>query len=186
MENYKEIREWEHIKFMEPDQALELIMDEFGEELKRFIFTYTKNLEQAEDITQEVFVNVYLKLHTFNGNSSLRTWIYSIAINKCKDFFKSWYFRRVSFMGNFLETNAKPVHSPEEIVTIQAENLEFINRILSLPLKYREILILFYYKEFTVQEISQILNLGENTIKSRMHRGRKMLQKILSSDGVKL
>lgn len=177
MENYKEIREWANIQGTDADQALELIMDEYGEEIKRFIFTYTKNLEQAEDITQEVFVNVYLKLHAFNGISSLRTWIYSIAINKCKDFFKSWYFRKVGFIGNFLETNARPVRSPEEIVTTQAENLEFIKQILSLPLKYREILILFYYKEFSIQEISQILNLGENTIKSRMHRGRKRLSK---------
>jgi RNA polymerase sigma-70 factor, ECF subfamily len=186
MENYIEKRDWAHIQMMDPDQALEWILDEFGEELKRFIFTYTKNLEQAEDITQEVFVTVYLKLHTFSGNSSLRTWIYSIAINKCKDYFKSWHFRKVSFIGNLIDMNPKSTQSPEEIVTTQAENLEFIKKILSLPVKYREILLLFYYKEFSVQEISQILNLGENTIKSRMHRGREKLQQILSSDGVKL
>lgn len=188
MENNFEKHEFKGIgiQYMEPDEALEWIMDEYGEEIKRLIFTYTRNLEQAEDITQEVFVSVYLNLHTFNGHSSLKTWIYSIAINKCKDLFKSWYFRKVSFIGEFLETNRNAAESPEEIVTNQTESLEFLKLILSLPIKYREILMLFYYKEFSINEILEILNVSENTVKSRLYRGRKKLKQMMSDNGVKI
>ncbi|MFD2444585.1 sigma-70 family RNA polymerase sigma factor [Bacillus sp. CGMCC 1.16607] len=169
---------WSYIHTMEADKALELIMDEYGEEIKRFIFTYTKNAITAEDITQEVFVNVYLKLHSFNGHSSIKTWMYSIAINKCKDFFKSWHYRKVRLFGNENEPNMIHFHSPEAIVTLNDESVEMIKKILGLPLKYREILLLFYYREFSIQEISQILSISENTAKSRLHRGRKKLKDV--------
>lgn len=182
MGNYQEEQQYSkwcnNIQTMDPDNALEFVMDEYGEELKRFIYTYTKNHTQAEDITQEVFVNVYLKLHTFNGHSSLRTWMYSIALNKCKDYFKSWHYRKVQFMGAFVESNLTHFRSPEEIVTIHAESLEMIKRILALPVKYREILLLFYYREFSLQEIMQILDISESTAKSRLHRGRKKLKDV--------
>jgi RNA polymerase sigma-70 factor, ECF subfamily len=172
---------------MEPGRALELIMDEYGEELKRFIFTYTKNLSLTEDITQEVFVSVYLKLSQFSGQSSLRTWIYSIAINKCKDYFRSWHYRKVRFMGKYIVSDMTHFQSPEQIVTIQEENLELIEQILTLPMKYREILLLFYYKEFSLQEIGELLRIGEGAVKSRLHRARKKLKTVFINDnGVEL
>jgi RNA polymerase sigma-70 factor, ECF subfamily len=181
MESYREephFNKFTSIHVMDPDHALELIMNEYGEEIKRFIFTYTKNRSLAEDLTQEVFVNVYLKLHTFNEQSTLRTWIYSIAINKCKDYFKSWYYKKVRIFGSLTETNSGYVRSPEEMATLQAESIEMIERILSLPIKYREVLLLYYYREFSLQEIMEILDISESTAKSRLHRGRKKLKEV--------
>jgi RNA polymerase sigma-70 factor, ECF subfamily len=171
-------RQLSTIHLMEPNKALEIIMDIYGEEIKRFIFSYTKNSAQAEDITQEVFVNVFLKLHTFNGNSSLRTWIYSIAINKCKDYFKSWHYRKVQFFGQFTEQDMTHFQSPERIVTLRAESTVLIKQVLSLPLKYREILLLYYYREFSLHEICELLEISETTAKSRLHRGRKKLKDV--------
>jgi RNA polymerase sigma-70 factor, ECF subfamily len=173
-----QVDKWSNVQLLDPDKALELIMDDFGEEIKRFIYTYTKNTTQAEDLTQEVFVNVYLKLNSYNGNSSLKTWLYSIAINKCKDYFKSWHYRKVQFMDTFTESNNTYFQSPEEIVALQAESVELVEKVLVLPIKYREILLLFYYREFSIQEIMQILNINENTAKSRLHRGRQKLKDI--------
>jgi RNA polymerase sigma-70 factor, ECF subfamily len=165
-----------NIHLLEPNKALEVIMDAYGEEIKRFIYSYTKNATQAEDLTQEVFVNVFLKLHTFNGNSTLRTWIYSIAINKCKDYFKSWHYRKVQFIGHFREQTITHYQSPEQIFSHKTESITLIKQILTLPLKYREILLLYYYRDFTLQEICGLLSISENTAKSRLHRGRTKLK----------
>ncbi|MHC0037619.1 sigma-70 family RNA polymerase sigma factor [Pseudoneobacillus sp. C159] len=167
---------------MEPARALEWMMDEYGEGVKRFIFTYTKNATLAEDLTQEVFVNVYLKIDTFSGKSSLRTWIYSIAVNKCKDYFKSWHYRKIRLMGSFLETNMITLRSPEKMVAMEEDRVELIEQILALPLKYREVLLLFYYKEFSIEEIGELLGIGEATVKTRLRRARQKLKTVLDHE----
>nr|WP_231620668.1 sigma factor [Fictibacillus sp. 7GRE50] len=58
----------------------------YGEEIKRLVYTFVKNWQQAEDITQDVYIALYTKLDTFRGESTLKSWIYTIAINKSKDF----------------------------------------------------------------------------------------------------
>nr|WP_285876789.1 sigma factor [Fictibacillus phosphorivorans] len=55
-------------------------MKTYGEEIKRLVYTFVKNWQSAEDITQDVFVTLYTKLDTFRGDSAIRSWIYSIAI----------------------------------------------------------------------------------------------------------
>lgn len=77
------------------EDALETIMNEYGTEIKRFIYSYIKNESDADDVTQDVFVTVYQKLDTFRGESTLRSWIYSIAINKSKDYLRSWKSRNL-------------------------------------------------------------------------------------------
>jgi RNA polymerase sigma-70 factor, ECF subfamily len=167
---------------MEPALALEWLMDEYGEGVKRFIFTYTKNAALSEDLTQEVFVNVYLKLDTYSGKSSLKTWIYSIAVNKCKDYFKSWHYRKIRLKGSILEFNMSTFRSPEKMVAIQEDTSELIEQILALPIKYREVLLLFYYKEFSIEEIGDLLGIGEATVKTRLHRARQKLKTVLENE----
>ena len=85
------------------DQRIELLMDQYGEEIKRLVYTYVKDHSAAEDVTQEIFITVYLKLDSFAGKSSVKTWIYSIAINKCKDYLKSWHVRKMTVQENIKE-----------------------------------------------------------------------------------
>ena len=77
----------------------EVLMDEImtrhGQDILRLVYSYVSNKEVAEDLTQDIFVKCYKALHTYNGKSTLRTWLWRIAINHCKDFLKSWYNRNV-------------------------------------------------------------------------------------------
>jgi RNA polymerase sigma-70 factor, ECF subfamily len=166
----------EEILKMDREEAIEVIMIEYGDSIKRLVYTYIKDYSLTEDFTQEIFLTVYLKLDTFAGRSSLKTWVYTIAINKCKDYLRSWHFRKMNVSNSILDFIGTS-KGPENEVIAQADRSELISELLKLPVKYREVMILFYYKEFSLQEISTVLNISEGSVKVRLHRGREGLKK---------
>ena len=161
------------------DQQIELIMDQYGEEIKRLAYTYVKDHSTAEDITQEIFISVYLKLNSFAGRSSVKTWIYSIAINKCKDHLRSWHVRKISVQENikeFLRTNR---HGPDHETIDKMDSEQIVDQVLQLSIKYREVILFYYYKNLSIKEVSAILGISDSTVKVRLHRGREKLKKPL-------
>jgi RNA polymerase sigma-70 factor, ECF subfamily len=82
--------------FSSKDDILIYLMNEYGTMVKRLAFSYVKDTSLAEDIAQEVFISTYKNLDSFKGESSYKTWIYRIAINRSKDMVKSKAFRMVS------------------------------------------------------------------------------------------
>ena len=79
------------------EEILEEIMITYGDELTRLAYTYVKDIETAKDVVQSVFLKCYTHLRTFRGDSKLKTWLYRIPINKCKDYLRSSYFKRLNF-----------------------------------------------------------------------------------------
>ncbi|MRH41801.1 sigma-70 family RNA polymerase sigma factor [Aquibacillus halophilus] len=164
----------------DPTRVIEMIMDQYGEEIKRLVFTYVKNTADADDVTQEVFLTVYRKLHTFQGKSSIRSWIYSIAINKSKDYLRSWKVRNDKLRDKLINFNqvARTTETVEDSFEQSVSN-ELLERVLSLPVKYREVIILFYFKDLTVVEIGNSLELKQTTVRTRLNRGRDRLKNLL-------
>ncbi|MEH7245407.1 sigma-70 family RNA polymerase sigma factor [Neobacillus niacini] len=166
-----------------PTETLESIMNEYGSEIKRLVYSYIKNPCDADDVTQEVFVTVYRKLHTFKGKSTLRSWVYAIAINKCKDYLRNWKVRNIMLKGRleqYLKTTDYP-NTPEQHILGKIEEKQLLNQVLSLPIKYREVIILFYFVEFSVNEIADSLSINQNTVRTRLNRGRRKLKNIIES-----
>ncbi|HEY4552969.1 MAG TPA: sigma-70 family RNA polymerase sigma factor [Bacillaceae bacterium] len=161
------------------DERIESIMNDYGEEIKRLVYTYVKSHSAAEDITQEVFLTVYLKLDTFTGKSSLKTWVYSIAINKSKDYLRSWHVKKVTYKESILELLKSSKQGPDHETMAKMSREEIAHKVLELPIKYREVILLFYYKSLSIQEVSAVLGISENTVKIRLHRGREKLRKPL-------
>src|SRR5690625_7125884 len=92
-ESYRLSKQDKVITNLDKNQAIEVIMNRYGNEIRRLIFTYVKNKADTDDVAQEVFVTVYKNLHTFQKRSSLKSWIYSISVNKSKDHLRSWKMR---------------------------------------------------------------------------------------------
>ncbi|MBS3679041.1 sigma-70 family RNA polymerase sigma factor [Ornithinibacillus massiliensis] len=168
-----------------PTLAIETIMDTYGDEIKRLVFAYMKNSADTDDVTQEVFVTIYQKLNTFQGNSSLRSWIYSIAINKCKDHLRSWQSRNKRLKEKLISSSQsmKTVELTPEEMTLQKDNSsELFQKVMDLPIKYREVIILFYFKDLSTKEIAKVLAMNEATVRTRLNRGRIKLKECLSSE----
>ncbi|MED3554318.1 sigma-70 family RNA polymerase sigma factor [Cytobacillus praedii] len=164
------------------DAVIEDLMTEYGTELTSLAFSYVKDYAQAKDIVQNVFISCYQNLHKFKGESSVKTWLYRITINQCKDYLKSSYFSRI-FSFAKLEKEEQQELNPEANLLNKDRDTQVKKIVLSLSPKYKEIIFLYYYKDFSVEEISTILKVSANTVKTRLARGRGRLKKLLEEEG---
>lgn len=165
------------------EEKLEWLMNEYGGNVARLAFTYMKQKQLAEDIAQEVFIKCYENLDNFRYEASYRTWLYRITVNLCKDKLRSWSFRNLVLTEIFSKT--KSINSSPEMEIISLEDKQLISeKILSLPVKYREVVILYYYEEMSYNQISDLLNISLQTIKSRLHRARLLLKTSLEGSKI--
>lgn len=160
------------------DERLRWLMDEYGQDVTRLAYTYTKQKPLAEDIAQEVFIKCYENLDKFRNESTYKTWLYRITVNLCKDRLRSWSFKNIVLTEFFVKTKSTD-KSPEIEMVGKEEGRILSEKILSLPVKYREVIMLYYYEEMTYHQISECLNVSLQTIKSRLHRARLLLKKLL-------
>jgi RNA polymerase sigma factor (sigma-70 family) len=161
------------------DAWFEKIMDEYGDRLTKLSYNYTKDWSLAEDIVQDVFITCYKEYENFDKIVSYKAWIFRITINKCKDLLKSSIFKRVVTNSNLLLLNKSSELSPEMSIIKSSEEEFLATCVLLLPIKYREVITLYYYEELSIEEISEILKINRNTIKTRLNRARMKLKALM-------
>lgn len=157
---------------------IETLIRQYGNDVLRTAYMYVRDLNTAEDIFQEVFIKVNQKLSTFEGNSSIKTWIIRITINTCKDYLKSAWNKRVVPMMEYQEDMIVSESDYDDVE--KKDTRELIRKtVLSLPAKYKDIVICVYFQDMTVTEAANALNIAEGTAKSRLSRARQKLKSIL-------
>lgn len=154
---------------------LEHLMREYGNDVLRTAYLYVKDLSSAEDIFQEVFLKVNQYLHTFEEQSSVKTWIIRITINLCKDYIKSAYQRKVVPMMEFKEDT---LISEDIYGDIEKEETKqtVTDAVLQLPEHYKEVVLCVYYQEMSIHETAKSLHIPEGTVKSRLARAKEKLR----------
>ncbi|WP_235885831.1 RNA polymerase sigma factor [Paenibacillus cymbidii] len=154
---------------------LHRMMTAYGDDVRKYAYAITRNREQSKDIAQEVFLKAFRSVGSFKGQSSLKTWLFAITRNLAINELKSGYVRRIVLFGwvkpqeseRSAETNYFAEQSVREIRAI----------VMSLPTKLREVLLLTLEHELTMNEIATLMNVSEGTVKSRLHRARKIVGK---------
>ncbi|MFC5465967.1 sigma-70 family RNA polymerase sigma factor [Lederbergia graminis] len=159
------------------DALLHQIMMKYGTELKQIAYLYVNDRAECEDIIQEVFIAFYQHLDKFRHEASYKTWLIRITINKCKDHHKRWSIKNLIYKSEIRPVNASP--SSENEFIQQQHSKEIIEQVASLSPKYKEVIILFYFQDLSMREISEVLNISINTVKSRLLRGKEALQQKL-------
>ena len=157
----------------EKDYILEKIMIEYGNELVRLAFSYVKDVEIAKDMVQNTFIKCYKNLDSFRFDAQVKTWLYRITINECKDYLKSWNYRMVQVKSFINETTKSILPSTEKAVIDKYSNEEIKDTIFSLPKVYREVVYLYYYDSLSTEEIANVLDLPVNTVKTRLRRAKQ-------------
>lgn len=155
---------------------IESIMKEHTKHLLRLAYFYTKNHQSAEDIVQDVFIQFFNSSYVENG--TMRAYLSRMTINKSKDYLKSWHYRKMQ-LADFFDDKPKVA---KDGVIIKDERAAIGTAILSLHLKYREPIILYYYEELTLIEISHVMKLPINTIKTRLKRAKEQLRPLLEDE----
>jgi RNA polymerase sigma-70 factor, ECF subfamily len=153
------------------------LMDTYKERIYWHIRRLVVSHEDAEDILQETFINVYRYSNTFKGDSRLFTWIYRIATNECTKHFRQ-NKKRMTYT----------VKINEEMTVEQTGNdadqsdailIKFQNAILQLPEKQRLVFNMRYYDELSYEDIGQILNSSVNTLKTNYHYASEKIKQYL-------
>lgn len=156
-------------RFYGGENYIQNMIEKYSDMILRISYTYMKNFSDSEDITQEVFIKLLEKQPSFQSSDQEKAWLIRVTINLCKDKLKSsWLKKTTTLEGDFSE--------------ITKEDNELIEMVLSLPLKYRSILLLFYYDDYSISQISSIVNLKESTVGSQLSRARKLLKIKLKED----
>jgi len=144
-----------------------------------------ENPSDAADVLQDVFIKVFRKIGQFHGESSLKTWIYRIAVHEASNHRRSWLrrFRREPFSldEDRYGHGASPAQTDTPYGDLeQAERQQVVRRALaSLAQPYRAVVVLREIEELSYEEIAQVLGLAEGTVKSRLKRGRELLRRKL-------
>jgi RNA polymerase sigma-70 factor, ECF subfamily len=154
----------------------------YGQDILKLVMQYVHNNTIAEDLTQEIFEKCYKALPAFQYESSLKTWLWRIAINHTKDYLKSWYARNVETKEHFIFEQVQSHDQVEQQVIQQQQDTELAYAVSSLSVKYREAIYLCYYEELSMKEIAQILQLNENTVRTRLRKAKQLLKKILECE----
>jgi len=149
-----------------PREDIDRTIEEYSNTIYKVAFSYTKDKTISEDILQDVLIKFMTDSTSFHGEEHKKAWLIRVTINECKKFFRSiWNRRRIPLEDLY------PFHDPEKHDVFYA--------VMDLPKKYRLIIHLYYYEDLSIREISNVLNMNENTIRSLLYRGRKMLKDIM-------
>lgn len=176
MNGLKQLAVTDESMLLEREEIIDQLMQEYSDDILHLVYTYVKNRTTAEDLTQEIFLKCYEKLNQFNQQSTIKTWVYRIASNHCKDYLRSWHYRKITLSDKILDyIPSKSKQVEEEIIANSEENI-LSNAVMNLPLKYREIVFLHYYEELSLAEISKITTVNINTIKTRLKRAKELLK----------
>lgn len=162
------------------EEAFEVLIEKYGDKILRLCFLMLKDKCLAEDVAQEIFIQIYKCIFKFKNKSCLYTWIYRIAINKCRDQLK----KKNEYVNFDEEINKKSRENVEDEVLSSITGEMIKDKIMKLKPIYREVLILYYYHQLSIKEICEVLNDKENTVKSRLKRGREILKEVLIKEGL--
>ncbi|WP_378954203.1 RNA polymerase sigma factor [Pelosinus sp. sgz500959] len=168
------------------ERALKVFIDEYQTRLYSIAYQMLGNHDDAMDALQEILIQVYRSLPTFKGQSSLYTWVYRLSSNVCLNFRtkRSRRSQQIEFDESLLQSVMLPVERPNEDPDKMCESKykQFLVQqgILKLPETQRMIIVLHDIEGLSVPESAGILNITVNVAKSRLHRAREALRKIIS------
>lgn len=187
-ENQLELRLVEQAKNGSESAFIQLI-EHYKDKIYYLGLRMLRSAQDAEDVAQETFLRVYTNLHRFDTQHRFSTWIYRIASNLCIDRIRKkkpqhsldeplgeddggqdWYSRQ---SGN------EP--TPEESLIALETRTRVLDALEHLPAHYKAVIVLRYFHDLSLAEIGEVLSLPVTTVKTRVHRGREALRRILSS-----
>lgn len=150
------------------------VVEKYANNVYKIALSYCKNKYDAEDILQNVFVKLFQIEQDFESDEHIRNWLIRVTINSCKDFCKSFWKKH---MVGIDEIRQGYVY---EFST--AEKSDLYENVMRLPQKYRAVIHLYYYEDYSIKEISEILGIKETTVQTQLARARVKLENILKEE----
>ena len=153
-------------------QPVQELIERYQGNLFVAAFQICKNREDAEDVVQDTFLQYHLNKKEYESEEHVRAWLLRVAINKAKNVNLTFWRRNKQSLEDYME----------DLTFETKEDSDLFEAVLDLPEKYRMVIHLFYYEDYSVKEIAGVLKVNESNVKARLSRGRKMLKEALKEE----
>ena len=170
-QNMVEKEEWEaRMRQAETNGRAEMILTRFGDSILRYAYTYLHNMSDAEEVLQDTLVQFLKTAPEFESENHEKAWLLRVAANLSKNRIRYNKLRETDELN-------------DELVAEEREDLSFVwEAVKSLPVKYREVIHLFYHEGYQTAQIAKVLGRNESTVRSDLRRGRKKLKEVLKGE----
>lgn len=158
---------------MRSEREMAEAIQRYGDTVRRLCMVHLKNYADTEDIFQTVFLKYALTSVSFDSDEHEKAWLIRVTLNACKDLLKSIFRSRTVSLDELVEQPAQ----------LSGDHREVLEAVLSLPARYRDVVYLHYYEEYTAPEIARILGKNVNTVYTRLTRAKGLLREKLGGDG---
>ncbi len=157
---------------MRSEEAVNRAIEQYSDTVRRLCMIHLKNYADTEDIFQTVFLKYVLSSVSFENDEHEKAWFIRVTINACKDLLKNFFRSRTISLDSVMEQPAE----------LSPDYREVLEAVFSLPQKYRDVVYLHYFEDYTAPEISRILGKNVNTIYTLLNRSRQVLREKLGGD----
>ena len=157
----------------------EELYEKYADDVLRVSFFYLGDRQQAEDVTQDVFVRLLTHAPDLEEGRE-KAWLLKVALNRCRDLWRGSWVKRVVLGSPAMELAPAPDQMEDRL-----ERQELMAAIRRLPADFRDVILLHYYQGYGIAEIAEMLKVPEGTISSRLSRARKKLEDILKESGTR-
>lgn len=155
---------------MDARETLDALMRQHGSRLLRLCAMNLRDASLAQDAVQDTFLKAFRQFHRFRGDADALTWLTAIAINVCRDYRRSAWFRHVDRRVDALPEQAANFPFPDNTV---------ITAVAKLPDKYREVILLRYYQDMKQKDVAAALGLTERAVRQRLTKANAILREEL-------
>ena len=145
--------------------------EKYMDTIYRVAYSWTKNSDDANDVTQDVLLQLYKTTKEFTSDSHLKNWLIKVTVNQCKMLFRSPW-RKMEDIGEYADT----------LGFEEKSHLDLFRAVMNLDKKYRVPLLLFYYEGYSTAEIASILGIPEKTVSTRLFRAKARLKDDLKEE----
>ena len=142
------------------------ICEKYGDRLYAAAFNICRQPQDAEDAVQDALIALYRSDKEFESEEHIKAWLLRVTVNAAKSTIRLFWNRNRTSYDDYMES----------LVFEDASDKTLMDEVLALPEKYRIVLHLHYFEEYKTREIADILKISENTVKTRLLNGRKMLK----------
>lgn len=162
--------------------AFEMLVTRYHGPLLSYISNQLQDRQKAQDIVQETFVRLIRHYRQQGALEHVRSWLYRVALNQCKDYWKSSVYRSEGLAGEEFPERSDPSAGAEELLERQETSMEIAASLESLPAVQKNVVSLRFFHDMKLQEISELLDLPLSTVKTHLYNGLRKLKKIMTLD----
>lgn len=153
-------------------EPVQKLIERYQNNLFIVAFNVCKNVQDAEDVIQDTFIQYHANKKDYESEQHIRAWLIRIAINKAKNVNRTFWRQNKVSLEEYMETLT--------FETPESENL--FETVMKLPDKFRIVIHLFYYEDYSIQQIANILQISQGNVKVRLSRGRTLLKEVLKEE----